>query len=405
MRSRQSLQWASPSEAILRSVLVPLPPLEWAGLQVFAANLNPALRAAGWRWITVVPEEAKIVQNRLREAGVDVVPAALPRFRRSPVETLKTLWALPSNARQLAAMPEARGADIVQAVGAHHPHGMLLASRLRKPFVWQLHSSVIPYIGRRIIAPIISAKADAIMTNGRRVARAFWGRDDLGPNHFVFYAPVNAERFRPNPAARAAARSELGYSDEDVVVGTVGNRVWQKNHELLINVAGQLAGRHRRLRFCILGAPSESYQRTYQESVEAPAAELNAQYPNYIRFVEPDQRVDHWIHALDVFTMTSHAEGVPIALFEAMCAAKPVVSVSVGSIDEIVVHGETGLLCPKGDTDALAQAYASLAENLNMRQRFGAASAGRIEQHFSLSAVAQAHVAAYETAITRFQRR
>jgi glycosyltransferase involved in cell wall biosynthesis len=362
------------------------------------------LRSAGWRWLTVVPEGATLVQEGLRDSGVDVIAASLPRFRRSLIKTASSLLQLPSELAKLAAMDEVQSVDIVQAVGGHHPHGALLAAKLRKPLVWQLHSSIMPYLARRIVAPIIDSRSDAIMTNGRKVAAAFWGRENIGPDHFVFYAPVDIAKFRPDPEARAAARAALGYGEDSVVVGTVGNRVWQKNHELLVGVAAKLAGRLPNLKFCVLGAPSDSYRAPYAEKVEAPAAALNIKYPGYFQFVAPGSRVDHWIHALDIFTFTSHAEGVPIALFEAMCAAKPVVSVRVGSIDEIVLEGETGLLCPAGDGNALGQAYLKLAENEEMRRTFGVASSARIRQSFSIESVVSAHVDAYERALKNHHR-
>ncbi|MGO9439986.1 MAG: glycosyltransferase family 4 protein [Terriglobales bacterium] len=388
-----------------RSVLVPLPPVHWGGLQAFAANLSAGLREAGWRWTVVVPPEATEVQQRLCEAGVDVLSLPLARFRRKPMLTLKALASLPGNIRSLAKRPEAAEASIVQAVGAHHFHGAMLAAKLRKPLVWQIHSSILPRAARKTVAPIISRRADAIMTNGRAVAKAFWGKESLGTGHFVFYAPVDTNVYAPNPQARAAARHELGCSEDDVVVGTVGNRVWQKNHRFLVDAAVELAHLYPRLRFLVLGAPFEQYSKEYAETVERPAAKLNESRPDYIRFINPGNQVGYWLHALDIFALTSHAEGVPIALCEAMSAGKPVVSVNVGSIAEIVDEGRTGFLYRREDLRTLTNRVEKLFQNRCLRESAGVAGRKRIIEEFSLRRVVEAHARAYEGAIAAFRER
>jgi glycosyltransferase involved in cell wall biosynthesis len=73
--------------------------------------------------------------------------------------------------------------------------------------------------------------------------------------------------------------------------------------------------------------------------------------------------------------LSSLSEGSPNALLEAMAAGVPVVATSVGGIPEIVRHGESALLVPPGDRDALAAAMAklltdpSLARQLTDRAR------------------------------------
>ena len=158
---------------------------------------------------------------------------------------------------------------LVQAVGAHHPHGAMLARRLSKPLVWQIHSSILlPKTARRIAAPLIAGRAQAVMTNGETVAKAFWPRQESRPDCFVFYAPTDPDRFAPNERVRAEVRRELAIGEDTVIVGTVGNRVWQKNHEFLIRVAESLRSLYPRLRFLIAGEVSDSYRKDYRRLVE-----------------------------------------------------------------------------------------------------------------------------------------
>src|SRR6266545_249898 len=96
------------------------------------------------------------------------------------------------------------------------------------------------------------------------------------------------------------------------------------------------------------------------------------------------------LRSADVFALASvtDAQGAsdvfPTVIIEAMAAARPVVSTRLAGIPESVVHGETGLLVPPGDTMALAEALSQLIEDAKLRLHYGRAGRARIEQHFRI---------------------
>jgi glycosyltransferase involved in cell wall biosynthesis len=242
------------------------------------------------------------------------------------------------------------------------------------------------------------------MTNGRQVAKAFWGRETVNSSHFHFYAPVDSGKFAPDSCRREATRRRLGFGPDHVVIGTVGNRVWQKNHAFLVKAASRLKDLYPKLRFLIIGEPSGSYLKEYSRSVETPAIELNREYPNFVQFASPGCEVNDWLQALDVFVLVSHAEGVPIALFEAMSAAKAVVSARVGSIEEIVEENVTGFLYERDDLQVFLSRITELSLDQARRERMGEAGRNVILEKFSLNQVVTAHVRAYGTAIKNYER-
>jgi len=314
---------------------------------------------------------------------------------------LKAAVEMPPAMTQLANSRQAAEATLIQAVGAHHFYGLSVAKRLRKPLVWQLHSDILKPALRQIMSRVIARNSDVIMTNGRSVARSFWGDKSAVPNHFVFYAPVDIQKFRPDSDRRHEARSALGLDNDTILVGTVGNRVWQKNHQLQVEIARQLSSLYPRVRFVVFGGVHEPYRHIYEQEVMRPANALNADMPNYFRFIDPSRNVAHWIQALDVFVLTSHAEGVPIALFEAMSAGKPVVSSNVGSVSEVIDDGKTGSLCAPGDLRAFAGKLKQIIENVVLREDMAASARKRIVERFGLPTVISAHVDAHEYAIQR----
>ena len=88
-----------------------------------------------------------------------------------------------------------------------------------------------------------------------------------------------------------------------------------------------------------------------------------------------------------VFCLPSHAEGLPMAVLEAMAAGKAVVASSVGGLPELIRDGENGLLVPPRDAAALAQALARLLDDAGLRSRLGAAARGTVETQYSTQAV------------------
>jgi glycosyltransferase involved in cell wall biosynthesis len=97
----------------------------------------------------------------------------------------------------------------------------------------------------------------------------------------------------------------------------------------------------------------------------------------------------------DIFVLSSHSEGLPLSILEAMAAGLPVVASNVGGVSEVVVDGETGLLVPPSDAQSLAAAIERLLEDPVLRQRLGEAGRIRIAQDFDLAAVQQAHLDLY----------
>lgn len=97
------------------------------------------------------------------------------------------------------------------------------------------------------------------------------------------------------------------------------------------------------------------------------------------------------MRACDIFALASvidrngASDVFPTVILEAMSAARPVVSTQIAGIPESVAHGETGLLVPAGNANALAEAIAQLIVDPASREAFGNAGRTRIEQHFEIT--------------------
>ncbi len=103
----------------------------------------------------------------------------------------------------------------------------------------------------------------------------------------------------------------------------------------------------------------------------------------------------------DAFVLATTYESLPISIIEAMAAGLPVIASHVGGVPEQVLDGETGILVPPGDVDALAAALARLAGDSPLRRSMGAASYDRALTCFDLPRFRAAHVDEYRRLVSR----
>jgi glycosyltransferase involved in cell wall biosynthesis len=106
-----------------------------------------------------------------------------------------------------------------------------------------------------------------------------------------------------------------------------------------------------------------------------------------------------------VFVLASIWEGLPGSVLEAMAAGLPVVGTNVNGIREIVVPGQTGLLVPPDDADALAEALDALLSDADLRARMGRRGRDRAASEFSIDALVDRKTALFrEIAAARAAR-
>ena len=103
-------------------------------------------------------------------------------------------------------------------------------------------------------------------------------------------------------------------------------------------------------------------------------------------WIGPERKAQELARA-SIFCLPSHAEGLPMAMLEAMAAARPVVVTPVGGIPETVRDGDNGLVVPPGDVAALASSLARLLGDEEERRRLGGRARTTIEQEYESGVV------------------
>lgn len=185
---------------------------------------------------------------------------------------------------------------------------------------------------------------------------------------------------RPDPAAVARLRAELGLAADAEVVGTVAVMRVQKRLDLWLDAAARLAARHPACRFLLVGDGPE------RATLESRAAEDDL--AGRVVFAGLQEDVTPYLAAMDVFMMSSRFEGLPLALLEAMAAGRPVVATPVGGVGEVVDDGVHALLVPFAEDDAFPRALAAAAERLLAEPDLAGELTGRarerVEERFGI---------------------
>jgi glycosyltransferase involved in cell wall biosynthesis len=160
----------------------------------------------------------------------------------------------------------------------------------------------------------------------------------------------------------------------------------QKGVDVALRALPGVVARHPDAQLVVLGeGPQRAELQQLVRSLGVPAHLLGR---------VPD--VAAWLHRAELLVHPARWEGFGLALLEAMLAARPVVATNVSSIPEVVVDGETGLLVPPDDAEALA---AAITRVLDDPADYGARGRARAEKDFSVAKMADLTMAVYETAL------
>ena len=103
----------------------------------------------------------------------------------------------------------------------------------------------------------------------------------------------------------------------------------------------------------------------------------------------------------DIFALPSLSEGLPLALLEAMFAARPIIASAVGEVPVALEHGQAGVLVPPGDVAALADALDRLLADLAGAQALGECAARRAAATYGLERMVDSYVRLYESVTGR----
>ena len=196
------------------------------------------------------------------------------------------------------------------------------------------------------------------------------------------------EDTEPLAAAAQRKREELSIPQTAPVIGFVGRLTRDKGVPELVAAFQRLRDAYPDLRLLLLGP---------LEDGDLVPVWVKSAIHDDTRIVAPGFLQDTVVYyrLIDLLALPSYREGFPTVVLEAAAAGKPVVGTRCTGVVDAIVDGETGLLAPVGDVEALTQALARLLDEPQLTQRLGQAARRRACRHFQRERLWRATAALY----------
>ncbi len=186
---------------------------------------------------------------------------------------------------------------------------------------------------------------------------------------------------------RDKTRAALGIpGDAQVVVYHGRMEIWSKGLDILLEAWNQICCERpgKNLRLLLVGTGSDANE--LQKRIESMQLQGVLWINEYVRDRTAIQR---YLSAADVYTLPSRKEGFPVAPIEAMACCLPVVAADAPGVRDILPHGEAsgGLIVPRNDAKALANALGRLLDDQPRRHQLGLRARCRAQECFSLEVI------------------
>lgn len=199
---------------------------------------------------------------------------------------------------------------------------------------------------------------------------------------------IDLRRFRPG--TESDLRRSLGFSDDDVIVGAVGNVRPPKAYDVLLHTAARVAREDARVRVVIAG----DHEHPLYDGLLDLRRELGME--DRVHFLGYRDDVERLFRCFDVFVCSSRSEGFSLTTVQAMASGVPVVATRSGGPEDIVRDGTDGLLVEPDAPGRLAAALLRILRDRELRTRFSREGPERAEEAFSMDRMLRDYERLYE---------
>ena len=357
----------------------------WAGAEVQLATLLAELARDDRLRLSAIFYNSGILADRVREIGIPVWV-----FDERKHNSLRLLHETRKILRQ----------ERIDILHTHRYKENILggvAAKISgvKHLICTVHGMSEPFSGfRRLKASaygflndlVLRLLMDSVVTVSHDIRRKLSRR--LKPAKLVtIHNGIDLDRLCAGRDPRQV-RDALGIGADDPVIGSVGRLTPVKGYPALLRACRLLRERRPNLRLVLVGDGPE------RKPLERVADQLGIR--EQVVFCGFHPQPAEIVAALDVFVLSSLHEGISMSLLEALALGVSVVVTDVGGNPEVVRHGETGLLVPPQDDQALADACGILLDDPELRRQLADKGKSLVQQRFSKEAMAEKVYRLYE---------
>ena len=266
---------------------------------------------------------------------------------------------------------------------------ILNAEHLELPVVTTLHGTDITLIGQDpSFAPVVAwsiNESDGVTAVSEHLCQETYDHFEVTKDIEVIPNFIDTDRFVRQD--KEHFKQALCPNGEKVIVH-ISNFRPVKNAQQVVEVFHRLQNGASNVKLLLVGDGPD------RVPTERKARELGVF--DDVRFLGKQDPVEEILSIADVFLMPSGSETFGLAALEAMACEVPVVATDVGGLPELIVHGETGFLCPLDDVEAFTECTRRLLTDDELHDEMASAARRRAVETFDIDRVVPRYEEYYE---------
>ncbi len=337
------------------------------------------LPRCGFRPLVVCPGTGPLTEE-LAKRGVEAHFASMPPWRK--------LFAYLKRPTAVRALRDVIA--VVQPALLHVndiwwvPQTLRAVAGMRIPIVAHVRQEIEPPKVRRYELD----KTDLVLPMSHQIRQSLEKGGVLPERLKVLHSGIDLSAV-PDREDGRTIRRRFGIPAEALVLGTVANLFARKGYDVMLRALPEVVATFPQVHYLIVGTGDADYEMRLRTMVR------DLELENRVHFAGFQESVYPCLAAMDLYVHPALMEGFGIAVLEAMAMRKPVVATTAGGLPEVAQDGETGILVPPGDPDALAKAVSSLLPDSARCRQLGEAGRARVAAHFTVKIMLDRLIAAY----------
>jgi len=368
----------------------------FGGVERFILSLLPHLDRT--RYTPVVVCIANDAELARQSRALGVMTEVLP---------MRSRFFVSAAAQRLAQLAHKHGADLIHTFGLRsNTLAWYTRRELTLPWIIRLpnlnwtdyKNPARGWASHRFNNHLIR-QADALQVISPQLQAWVQNWDDPPDKIFMIPNGVDLSKYSREQiaAGNSDIRAQYDIKDFAPVIGSIGRLDPIKGYDVLIKAYAEILKTTPAARLMIVGEGKD------QRRLNRLCKQLALPHP--VIFTGYQQNPAELLGAMDVFVISSHSEGVPNSMLEAMAAGLPVVSTKVGAIGSVLQHDNNGLLVDPGNINVLSGNILDILNHKEKAKRLGQSAYETILNRFSVKQMAAGVQSMYDEMIKRASRK
>lgn len=264
--------------------------------------------------------------------------------------------------------------------GLHHTYGRGSALKRSTSWLVRVNSRLSHLIPRRIVCCSPSAYESH--------AEFGYAKNKM----IVIFNGIDLKKFQNDPTSSASVRSELSINPESILIGMVARFHPSKNHHMFIKAANQLLSSQMDIHFILAGRDVTPENNILLEWINSTIK------PDRFHLLGQRDDMVRLYSALDILTLPSNEEALPLTLVESMACGTPCVATDVG--DCKIILSENGICIDRDDVEALINGWTKILslsrdELINLKEN----ARVRVTDQFDILKIGQDYLDVYQQSL------